>query len=142
MSNILSKAGVKTETWVEISSGDFGYNADFSEHDKGFEDKILELKKDYKTASDLLGKYQQENASLNQRIAELENELDKNGNAISSEIDTSTPLDCANSLINHLTHLEAFLIAPERDEKTFTIDDLEQIAEHLLVYCKHNKESE
>lgn len=24
----------------------------------------------------------------------------------------------------------------------YSIDDLEQIAEHLLVYCKHNKESE
>ena len=24
----------------------------------------------------------------------------------------------------------------------YSVDDLEQIAEHLLVYCKHNKESE
>ena len=54
---------------------------DFSEHDKVFEDKIAGLKakiaiKDmnYKTASELLGKYQQENESLKQRIAELESE--------------------------------------------------------------------
>lgn len=46
---------------------------DFSEHDKAFEDKIAELKKDYKTASELLGKYQQENESLKKRIIELEN---------------------------------------------------------------------
>lgn len=52
---------------------------DFSKHDKVFEDKISELKAkiaikdmDYKTASELLGKYQQENESLKQRIAELE----------------------------------------------------------------------
>ena len=48
---------------------------DFSEHDKVFEDKIAELEKDYKTASELLGKYQQENESLKQRIDELEKEL-------------------------------------------------------------------
>lgn len=46
---------------------------DFSEHDKVFEDKIAELKKDYKTASELLGKYQQENESLKKRVVELEN---------------------------------------------------------------------
>ena len=46
---------------------------DFSEHDKAFEDKIAELKKDYKTASELLGKYQQENESLKKRVVELEN---------------------------------------------------------------------
>lgn len=48
-------------------------NIDFSEHDKVFEDKIVELKKDYKTASELLGKYQQENEGLKKRIIELEN---------------------------------------------------------------------
>ena len=48
-------------------------NLDFSEHDKVFEDKIAELKKDYKTASELLCKYQQENESLKKRIIELEN---------------------------------------------------------------------
>ena len=48
-------------------------NLDFSEHDKVFEDKIAELKKDYKTASELLEKYQQENESLKKRVVELEN---------------------------------------------------------------------
>lgn len=50
---------------------------DFSEHDKVFEDKIAEFKKDYKTVSELLGKYQQENESLKQRIAELESKEDE-----------------------------------------------------------------
>ena len=45
---------------------------DLSEHDKVFEDKIAELKKDYKTASELLGKYQRENESLKKRIQELD----------------------------------------------------------------------
>ena len=46
---------------------------DFTEHDKVFEDKIAKLKKNYKTASELLGRYQQENESLKKRIIELEN---------------------------------------------------------------------
>lgn len=52
---------------------------DFSKHDKVFEDKISDLKEkiaikdmDYKTASELLGKYQQENESLKRRIRELD----------------------------------------------------------------------
>ena len=68
-----------TEYMCEGNSVDelrFGFGIDrldFSEHDKVFEDKIAELKKDYKTASELLGKYQQENESLKKRIIELEN---------------------------------------------------------------------
>lgn len=54
-------------TTIELTS-----ELDFSEHDKVFEDKIAELKKDYKTASELLGKYQQENESLKKRVVELE----------------------------------------------------------------------
>lgn len=51
---------------------------DFSKHDKVFKDKISELKAkiaikdmDYKTASELLGKYQRENEVLKKRIQEL-----------------------------------------------------------------------
>lgn len=61
--NILIKRGASSESYV----------IDFSEHDKVFKDKIAELKKDYKTASELLGKYQQENEGLKKRIIELEN---------------------------------------------------------------------
>ena len=46
---------------------------DFSEHDKVFENKIAELKKDYETVSELLGKYQQDNEALKKRVVELEN---------------------------------------------------------------------
>ena len=59
---------------------------DFSEHDKAFEDKIVELKKDYKTASELLGKYQQENESLKQRIAELESKETESVNEMPDSI--------------------------------------------------------
>ena len=69
----LKENGVNNSVCVEIGPKIIGYELDFSEHDKEFEDKIAELKKDYKTASELLGKYQQENEALKKRIIELEN---------------------------------------------------------------------
>ena len=69
----LKENGVNNSVCVEIGPKISGYELDFSERDKVFEDKIAELKKDYKTASELLGKYQQENESLKKRIIELEN---------------------------------------------------------------------
>ena len=106
------------------------------------EESLSKAVSQYKSVSELLSKEQQENGSLKEQIKELETEIEitnRHKENKSSDIDTSTPLDCANSLINHYTHLEAFFIAPERYEKTFNIDELEQIAEHLLIYCKHNK---
>ena len=65
-SNFETENTFKTRYGVSIDE------LDFSEHDKVFEDKIAELKKDYKTASELLGKYQRENESLKKRIQELD----------------------------------------------------------------------
>lgn len=134
---------------------------DFTAHDKVFEDKIAELKKDYKTVSELLGKYQQENESLKKRIIELENfscqseqeteslveklkqriaELERKETEIVSDIDTSNPLACAESLIEHMTHCEKFMIMPERDVQTFSVEELKEIADYLMVYYKHHKD--
>ena len=61
-----------------------------------------------------------------------EDEIDKNIKSLESNenhIDikvSATPMDISTHLINN----------------TCTINELEQIAEHLLVYCKHNKTSE
>ena len=135
---------------------------DFSEHDKVFEDKIAELKKDYKTASELLGKYQQENESLKKRIQELDTidtiridenrELKKHIAELESKETVDLPFDpleCANYLINSTYERETNSLErglkglPDKvNSDRYTVDDLEQIAEHLLVYCKHNKESE
>ena len=79
-------------------------------------------------------------AELKQRIAELESKK-----TVELPFD---PLECANYLINATYEREANSIEKvisgdgkiTRDR--YSIDDLEQIAEHLLVYCKHNKETE
>lgn len=57
-----------------------------------------------------------------------------------------TPIEVANALINHTTHYEASRICPslipERDDKTFTYDELSELAEYLLVFCKYNNKTE
>ena len=92
----------------------------------------------------------------NDKIAELESELEvkdnmlkiKNGLCGSFECLPSEPVSVANMLINakeeyEPTSLEKALcsnIKPLVDK--YSIDDLEQIAEHWLVYCKHNRKDE
>jgi hypothetical protein len=122
---------------------------DFTEHDKVFEDKIAELENiiNHKLGNwDKLGiTYQEilymkaENDLLKQRIAELESKE-------TSELPFD-PLDTANYLINATYERETnefergFENLPEKvNSDRYTVDELEQIAEHLLIYCRHNKE--
>lgn len=95
----------------------------------------------YRNLSSRLDKMSAENKELKQRIAELESKE-------TSELPFD-PLECANYLINATYERETSSLErgwkglPEKvNSDRYTIDDLEQIAEHLLVYCKHNKESE
>ena len=105
---------------------------DFTEHDKVFEDKIDKLEKELRTKKD-------ENEELKKRISNLE---------IKKDADLPfDPMETANYLINATYEREtsgierSFAKLPDIvDAEKYTIDDLEQIAEHLLIYCKHNKE--
>lgn len=126
----------------------FGFGIDrldFTEHDKPFKDKIKSLQDEcYKFHNQLMETekdYQVEIERLNQRIAELESKE-------TSQLPFD-PLECANYLINATYEREtsslerAFAKTPDKvNSDRYTVDDLEQIAEHLLVYCKYNKESE
>ena len=51
-------------------------------------------------------------------------------------------LETANMLINAEYKAKIPFLERQVDINVYDFDDLEQIAEHLLVYCKHNKESE
>ena len=76
---------------------------------------------------------------------ELKTTKDVNDRTIELPFDA---LETANMLINatysrKTSSVEkAFIGCNVAKEDIYSIDDLEQIAEHLLVYCKHNKESE
>ena len=52
------------------------------------------------------------------------------------------PLETANMLINATYKADIPFLEKKIDRNLYDIDDLEQIAEHLLVYCKHNREDE
>lgn len=104
-------------------------------------DEISMLKSLIDNYRDAESKLFDENKELKQRIVELESkeivELPFN------------PLECANYLINATYERETsslergFKGLPDKvNSDRYTVDDLEQIAEHLLVYCKHNKELE
>ena len=80
--------------------------------------------------------FYKENQELKQRIAELESREMENF----SEINTSNPLACAESLIKHMTHCEKFMIMPERDVQTFSVEELKEIADYLMVYYKHHRD--
>ena len=142
---------------------------DFSEHDKVFEDKIAKLEKQierlmrekqfaYDRSEQLMKTSDIQNSAndeLKQRIAELES---KNNQITESILRKETkiheleseetselpfePLECANYLINATYKDEIPFLERKVCRNVYDIDDLEQIAEHLLVYCKHNKECE
>lgn len=95
----------------------------------------------YRNISERLDKISAENKELKQRIAELESE---EGGKLPFDA-----LETANYLINATYEREtsslerAFAKVPDKvNDDRYTVDELEQIAEHLLVYCKHNKECE
>ena len=51
-------------------------------------------------------------------------------------------IEVANFLINEEYECEIPFTGRKTKRRKYEIEDLEQIAEHLLVYCKHNKEEE
>lgn len=146
-----------TETSFHRKYGASIMGLDFSEHDKPFLETIKNLEKEienfenetcetcYKENMHMITQgqveaYRHENEALKQRIDELEFE-NKNLNIRIFQNETkneekddvivwvrvpATPIEIATHLINN----------------TCTINELEIIAEHLLVYCKHNREQE
>lgn len=114
---------------------------DFSEHDKVFEDKIEDLESLMKKQEEFLEMKNIQIAELKQRIAELESKE-------TTDLPFD-PLETANYLINATWERETsslergILKCPKYvSNNKYGIDELEQIAEHLLIYCKHNKECE
>ena len=81
---------------------------------------------------------------MEEKIAKLKSELEEK---VDFETDRLVKLpfnqlETANMLINAKYKAEIPFLERKVDRNVYDIDDLEQIAEHLLVYCKHNKESE
>ena len=117
---------------------------DFTEHDKEFKDEIKQLKNELFDVQKSADEYYNKCIDLTNQIAKLKSELE-------AKVDFETdrlvklpfdPLETANMLINATYKAEIPFLERQVDRNVYDIDDLEQIAEHLLVYCKHNKESD
>lgn len=122
---------------------------DFTEHDKRFKDEIASLKRQieklesirtrcHESARDSfdLGNY----GCLHIVTAdELKTTKDVNDRMVELPFDA---LETANMLINATYKRENCMTGTIYDKDIYDIDDLEQIAEHLLVYCKHHREGE
>ena len=119
-----------------------------------FEDRIAYANGEYVSLDDFKISTQRKNDEISDLrkelreskacITQLKNELQKK---CSFETDRLVklpfdPLETANMLINATYKAEIPFLERQVDRDVYNIDDLEQIAEHLLVYCKHNKESE
>ena len=124
---------------------------DFTEHDKGFKDEIKRLKESIKERDSYINKLKQDSEKLEnvrmrctvQAIKMLDRGIYEDIFALTTgelKARTSTvelPFDAievANFLINEKHEYRNI------ECRKYDIEDLEQIAEHLLVYCKHNKE--
>ena len=70
---------------------------------------------------------------------ELKTTKDENDRTVELPFDA---LETANMLINATYVDEIPLLERQVDRNVYDINDLEQIAEHLLVYCKHNRDGE
>ena len=101
--------------------------------------------------------YERRVDDLCRQIAELESELEvkdnllkiKNGLLGNSDDLSTDPIEVAQMLINATYEREtnamerAFYKCGDTETvQRYSINDLEQIAEHLLVYCNHNRECE
>ena len=118
-------------------------------------DKILlKLKKSNekvaKIESELFDAQKSDDEYYNKCI-DLTNQIEKLKSELEAKVDLETdrivklpfdPLETANMLINATYTAEIQFLERQVDRNVYDIDDLEQIAEHLLVYCKHNNESD
>ena len=117
---------------------------DFTEHDKKFKDEIKQLKYELFDVQKSADEYYNKCIDLTNQIGKLKSELE-------AKVDFETDrlvklpfdaLETANMLINATYKAEIPFLEKQVDRNVYGIDDLEQIGEHLLVYCNHNKEDE
>ena len=107
-------------------------------------EKVAKIESELFDAQKSADEYYNKCIDLTNQIAKLKSELE-------AKVDLETdrivklpfdPLETANMLINATYKAEIPFLEKQVDRNVYDIDDLEQIAEHLLVYCKHNREDE
>ena len=117
---------------------------------KNSNEKIAKIESELFDAQKSADEYYNKCIDLTNQIEKLKSELETKVNFETDRL-VKLPFDAletANMLINaeysrQTSSVEkAFTGCNVAKGHIYSVDDLEQIAEHLLVYCKHNKESE
>lgn len=111
---------------------------------KNSNEKVAKIESELFDVQKSSDEYYNKCIDLTNQIEKLESEL---GTKVDFETDrlVKLPFDAletANMLINATYKAEIPFLERQVDRNVYDIDDLEQIAEHLLVYCKHNREDE
>lgn len=149
--NIVKENSVEQKYGVAITG------LDFTEHDKRFRDEIMQLKSELSDVQKSADEYYNKCIDLTKQVTELESELETKDNLLKikdglcgnfNEL-PSEPISVANILINAKEEYEPtqlqkalFKTGEKCLSDKYSDDDLEQIAEHLLLYCKHNREDD
>ena len=85
------------------------------------------------------------------KCIDLTNQIEKLKSELETKVNFETdrlvklpfnPLETANMLINATYKAEIPFLEKQVDRNVYDIDDLEQITEHLLVYCKHSRKED
>ena len=111
---------------------------------KNSNEKIVKLEIKLSNAEKTGDDYYNKCIDLTKQIEKLKSELEAKVNFETDRLVKLPfdPLETANMLINATYKAEIPFLEKQVDRNVYDIDDLEQIAEHLLVYCKHNREDE
>lgn len=140
------------EDRIAYANGEYVLFSDFQNEIQSRNDYITQLKHDLEKTYNQLMETEKE---AQDRITELEYELEVNDNLLkikngllgnNDDLPTE-PMEVAQMLINSTYEREtstmerAFYKCGDTEiVQRYSINVLEQIAEHLLVYCKHNRE--
>lgn len=138
-----------TETSFRRKYGASITGLDFTEHDKVFEDKIAKLEEKveyYKKSFERFEKNCDKLCAENQTLQKLISDLESKETEFELPVE---PIEVAKMLIDSNYEYETtefqraiFKMGDTAACERYNVDELEQIAEHLLVYCKHNKDQE
>lgn len=104
---------------------------DFTEHDKKFIDEIECWKKKCRDFRDC-------NKQLKHDLEKCENKKNENKELPFEPLDAAKMLIEAEEKREHSKLAKAFGCPDTYNDRKYSVDNLKQIAEYLLVYCKHN----
>lgn len=119
---------------IEYASGDFVLASDYEKEIASRDAQIFDLKKHIEKLTEVNKILNKLNKDNQRDSGEHEKYMDE-----SIAISGKTPIEVAEMLINNQTHFEMHGIFPAHDNNTFSVGELEEIADYLKVYCKHNR---